>query len=251
MVVDAIGWALRDAASRRVRPIINMSLTSGKSPALDRVIDEAAKLGAIFIAAAGNQGSDACGVSPASNENVISVASMHSTDSGDMKSPFSNFGPCVGTLTIAHRTNHAEKIDSAALLLIDIFAPGENVRTAVTNTSSGYDHTSGTSVSAPLVAGAVAQIISSRPEATIDEIKDILLSFLSIRAPIELSCSAIKTPKDRVQCRKSPSFVLQMGCHNGDIVPSWNSSESSGFYSNTFSSIVFTIFLALSAFLLL
>ena len=95
------------------------------------------ELGCLVVAAAGNSNSESP-LYPAAYDNVLSVAS---SDEDDLRSWFSNYGRTV-----------------------DIIAPGSNIYT--TNYDNGYRSDSGTSLSAPLVAGAAALVWAHNPTFT-------------------------------------------------------------------------------------
>jgi len=116
----------------------------------------------LFIAAAGNAASnnDLHPIYPASygSDNIISVAA---TDQNGELAQFSNYGA----------------------VSVDIAAPGERIFS--TSLRGEYSYMSGTSMSAPHVAGAAALIKAYRPELTMLEIKRIILS--SVERRLELA----------------------------------------------------------------
>lgn len=101
------------------------------------IINNVTQMGALVVAAAGNDGSVTDAVEyPASYDNVLAVGSSNQTDRA---TPSSGFG-----------------------LLVDVFAPGENIW----STASGNEYTdsfSGTSMATPIVAGVAALVRSLRP----------------------------------------------------------------------------------------
>ncbi len=101
--------------------------TSSSSTAQD-IIDYAWGMGAIIVAAAGNDGSAAYHY-PSAYDHVLAVGSVSS--SNDAVSYYSNYGTWV-----------------------DIFAPGYRILSTLPNDS--YGRYSGTSMSCPMVAGGVA-----------------------------------------------------------------------------------------------
>lgn len=103
--------------------------------------------GTIVVAAAGNFG-NRLKIYPAAYPSVIAVAA---TDSNDEITSFSNWGEWI-----------------------DISAPGEDIVSTWTN--GEYNNESGTSASAPLVAGTIALMLSEKPDATRDEILTALKS---------------------------------------------------------------------------
>lgn len=130
----------------------------GFSQALQDAIERANVANILFVAAAGNGGSDGIGdnndvvpnyPSNYPNANIIAVASITST--GGISS-FSNYGPTT----------------------VDIGAPGGGVySTTAFNTYSSY---SGTSMATPHVTGAAALYASTHPGASAAQIKNAILS---------------------------------------------------------------------------
>ena len=87
------------------------------------------------IVSAGNDNADACGYTPSSSPHVVAVGSVDSTDK---KALSSNWGPCVA-----------------------LSAPGVRI-TSSSNLGDGlYASKSGTSMSAPHVAGIVAAFLAT------------------------------------------------------------------------------------------
>ena len=132
-------------------PILNNSWGGRfNSPILKLVIEQ---YDGLFIAAAGNHGTnnDILPLYPASYDcdNIISVAA---TNQNNTLAPFSNYG-----------------VNS-----VDIAAPGTNILGLTVN--GGYIYNSGTSMSAPYVAGAAALLKAYIPDLTTSDIKSIILS---------------------------------------------------------------------------
>ena len=129
----------------------------GFSQLLQDAIERANQAEILFVAAAGNSGSnnDSTPSYPASydNDNIIAVASI--TNNGDM-SNFSNFGATT----------------------VDIGAPGSNIWSTVPSRWNGSTYTfyNGTSMATPHVTGAIALYASAHPNATASEIKNAILS---------------------------------------------------------------------------
>ncbi len=117
--------------------VINLSLGSTyDSLAIRDAIGLASDRGVTVVAAAGNAARSQPLEYPAANDGVISVAAT--TDIGD-RAAFSNFNPTV-----------------------DLSAPGLNVASAFPD--GRYATASGTSMSAPIVAGAIALLLASTPD---------------------------------------------------------------------------------------
>jgi subtilisin family serine protease len=134
--------------------VSNNSWGGGSSTgALYDAIAAAQADGHLFVAAAGNAGSNAdlYPLYPAaiSLDSIISVAA---TDNDDMLASFSNFGP----------------------ISVDLGAPGANIYS--TFPGGGYAYLSGTSMAAPHVTGVAALLMSRRPELNYQQVKDRILA---------------------------------------------------------------------------
>ncbi len=125
---------------------------------LETAISDSYEAGILFVAASGNGNILGNGVDndrtpfyPASYDvpNVIAVAA---SDGEDRLASFSNFG--------------AQSVD--------LLAPGVGVRSTVPR--GGYQSANGTSMASPHVAGTAALIWSAFPEATVDEVREAILS---------------------------------------------------------------------------
>jgi subtilisin family serine protease len=135
----------------------------GYSQGLFDAIDRANDANILFVAAAGNGGSDGVGddidVKPFyparyGNANVISVAAI--TSSG-AKAGFSNYGATS----------------------VDLGAPGSGIWSTLpgkNRKSSAYGSYSGTSMATPHVTGAAALYKASHPNATAADIKNAILN---------------------------------------------------------------------------
>lgn len=137
-VIRAIAWIRRNG----VRPaVVNMSLAFLASDAIDQAVKRLIRSGFPVVAAAGNQGSDACRKSPARVPAVITVGA---STRRDRAWPGSNRGSCV-----------------------DIWAPGKDITSvAMGGDVFRYRGVGATSWATPFVSGAVAQLLQSNPAAS-------------------------------------------------------------------------------------
>jgi cerevisin len=134
-IVDAIQYVWDNRNTSRIS-IINLSLVMGIIDKLtDDYIAQSFAKGIYVVASAGNYATDACTMSPAHSEYAIAVGAI---DNDDNQAYFSGHGPCV-----------------------DIFANGWV--TTTTSASGGESYFSGTSASAPIVAGSLAVLASADP----------------------------------------------------------------------------------------
>lgn len=137
---DRIAAAIDEAADRGV-DIINMSLGGPHSEVMAKASAEAARRGVLVVAAAGNSGRKGLGC-PASTNEVIAVGS---TGPGDVKAPYSTFGP---GLEIAAPGGDTRK-EGGGILQSTVDGQG----------GSAYKAFQGTSMASPHVAGALAILL--------------------------------------------------------------------------------------------
>jgi subtilisin family serine protease len=129
-------------AGTSTRPAVaNMSLGGPQNTAVDDAVKGAVARGVFFGVAAGNDGADACGHSPAAAGTTSGVDTVAATDSSDTEASWSNYGDCV-----------------------DIWAPGVSIYS--TYKSGSYATLSGTSMATPHVVGGAALYLSSHPTAS-------------------------------------------------------------------------------------
>eukprot|EP00667_Euglena_gracilis_P011490 EG_transcript_11740 len=131
-VINALNWI----ASTQPQPgVINLSLGSPASSAVDAAVQAVIALGFVAVTAAGNSGDDACQYSPARVSTAITVGWTTSQDARDSQS---SYGTCV-----------------------DLFAPGSLIYSAFYTSPTSYAQESGTSMSTALVSGVVAAYLQS------------------------------------------------------------------------------------------
>lgn len=145
-IIAGMDWVAGRSAANKVA---NMSLGGGASSAVDDAVNRMISAGVTTAVAAGNEDQNACNVSPARTPNAITVAS--STNSDD-RSSFSNWGSCT-----------------------DIFAPGSNITSAWTGSSSATNTISGTSMATPHVVGAAALYLDEHPGSSPAQVTSAML----------------------------------------------------------------------------
>ncbi|CAJ0647225.1 4976_t:CDS:2 [Entrophospora sp. SA101] len=134
-VIAGIAFVLnKHKTSRNKNTVVNMSFGGDTSEALNYAVRLLTNAGIHVVAAAGNDGDDACDVSPASAQSAITVGAIEHRK--NIKADFSNFGRCV-----------------------DIFAPGVDIISASSESNTGRVIFSGTSQAAPHITGTIALII--------------------------------------------------------------------------------------------
>jgi serine protease AprX len=180
-IVAAVDWILANKSVHNIR-VANFSLVgtnavSFRFDPLDKAVEKLWLNGVVVVAAAGNNGdpSKAVGIgAPANDPFVITVGALDqaqtSSVSDDTRASWSAYGPTAD-----------------GFMKPDVSAPGRYMVMPVPLNSAlplekpnrvvklGYMWMSGTSFSAPVVAGAAAQILARNPGFTADQVKGALL----------------------------------------------------------------------------
>ena len=126
------------------RCVANMSLGGGVSAALDQAVAAAVDSGVPFAVAAGNESRDANNSSPAREPKAITVGCA--SDSGYPATTSS------GSVTRCSFSNFGSRVD--------VWASGLSILGADDASNTATQTISGTSMSSPHVAGAIAQMLS-------------------------------------------------------------------------------------------
>jgi cerevisin len=142
--IRGMDWVITNHQKRKSQPgfvgsIMSMSWgLQGTANAVDEVIAGASAAGIHVSVAAGNDGEDACGSTPAhlggANSNVVTVGSVNIQNK---VSTFSNIGKCV-----------------------DIYAPGEQILSAWSTGDTIINFLSGTSMACPHTTGVMAYLMA-------------------------------------------------------------------------------------------
>lgn len=163
-VVAGVDWVVSQYKANKKPSVINMSLGGSTSVILNAAVDAAFEAGIVVVVAAGNEDYDACDGSPSGASQVITVGSTEkgkfilkilrfflknsninlfiakSPSSPDVRSYFSNWGPCV-----------------------DVFAPGTGITAAWIGRPDATNTISGTSMASPHVAGVATLHLGENP----------------------------------------------------------------------------------------
>lgn len=137
-ILAGFDWVAEDAAGSSTPAVLNASLGGARSRAVDAAVEAVADQGVLPVVAAGNDGGDACDISPAAADGVVTVGA---TDRQDQEAPFSNWGPCLS-----------------------LYAPGADI--VSTRLGGGTVALNGTSMAGPHVAGVAALYKEKNPSAT-------------------------------------------------------------------------------------
>ncbi len=147
--IECIDYAVSKGAK-----ILNNSWGGGGfSQALYDSINNARSKGVLFVAAAGNDGTDN-DISPhyPSNYNLDNVVSVAALTREDKLASFSNFGRNT----------------------VDLGAPGLAIYSCWATSDTAYNTIAGTSMATPHVSGVAALILSRFPAADLDELRERL-----------------------------------------------------------------------------
>ena len=160
--IEAINYVIdRKHAGVNVR-IISASWGSNiRSRALEDVIRRAYDEGILFVAAAGNAGSDNEQTPHfPSSYNLGNIVSVAATNRNDQLASFSNYGAKS----------------------VHIAAPGEGILS--TWLEHGFTEKKGTSMATPFVAGVAALMLSQNPKMSVDDLRARLLKSVDALASL-------------------------------------------------------------------
>ncbi len=139
------------------------------SPRVAAALADAANVGVLLVIAAGNDGADVDTLSTSypiwmGTPNDIVVAA---TNNSDQLASFSNYGANM----------------------VDLAAPGADVRSTGVSSTSRYENGYGTSYAAPMVAGAAALVWSAYPMLSAAEVRASILDGVDARS--NLDCASV------------------------------------------------------------
>ncbi|MHA2029987.1 MAG: S8 family peptidase [Candidatus Kariarchaeaceae archaeon] len=209
--------------------IINTSWSGGGEDIWIPVVKRLEQLGILVVGAAGNEGSGILNVlgSPANSVHGLSVAS--SGPNGELSS-FTSQGPIGGGFTKP-----------------DVIAPGQGI--VSTNEVDSYSSFSGTSFSAPLVAGAIATLISGLENNSIPFNVGLLKSSIMKTSTNPNEYDENKIGQGIINATSAFDLIVSRAANNTSIVPVISTATpKQGFFSqltnlrqNTNSEIPFTL----------
>ncbi|MFC8916767.1 S8 family peptidase [Streptomyces sp. NPDC057116] len=134
-IIAGMDWVVKNA---RQPAVLNGSLGGPRSDAVNQAATALSDSGVLPVIAAGNDAIDACNVSPASAQRVLTVGA---TNHLDRETDFSNYGACL-----------------------DMYAPGAAIVSA--RLGGGSVSLNGTSMASPHVAGVAVLFKARHPSAT-------------------------------------------------------------------------------------
>lgn len=192
-LLQALDWLLSDLKQHPgARAVVNMSFGGRTDNAgfMDPFYKKLDGAGVVLVDAAGNKNEDACLYHPAGSRYTITAGG---TSDDDRRWVSSNYGRCV-----------------------DLFAPAQNIPSAGERDHNVIWVSSGTSASAPQVAGHIAQLLEQFPAASPAMIRRLLLANATPGVLSNLGAG-------------SPNLLLYAGAFREEatrFIPRWFPDES-------------------------
>jgi subtilisin family serine protease len=150
-VLYGVQYVLLQKLRNLTKPmVVNMSFNAGRYLPLDYMVEALLSAGVTVVNSSGNNGVNACHLSPTGVSGVITVGA---SDELDVVPWWSNFGSCV-----------------------DIYAPGAKIYSSWKRNDTHYAMADGTSQAAPMVAGAAALYLQMQPTLTPAQVFQLIVT---------------------------------------------------------------------------
>eukprot|EP01089_Gocevia_fonbrunei_P017366 TRINITY_DN5616_c0_g1_i1.p1 TRINITY_DN5616_c0_g1~~TRINITY_DN5616_c0_g1_i1.p1 ORF type:complete len:676 (+),score=148.84 TRINITY_DN5616_c0_g1_i1:194-2221(+) len=186
-LLAGINWV---AANHKKPAVATLSLGGEYSPTIDNAVQNLINKGVTVVTAAGNEDVDACGTSPAGLDQAITVAASSKSDE---RPNYSNHGRCV-----------------------DLFAPGNGILSLGIESNSASKTLSGTSMSAPHVAGVAALYLENHPSAVPGEVAGAIISSAKLNV-LKGDLGSSSTPNRLLQSNVTTGSVQTVPCVDCEV----------------------------------
>ncbi len=196
-VANAIYYAVDNGAK-----VINMSFGKGYSPqkeVVDKAVRYAQSKGVLLVHAAGND-----------NMNIDKTANFPNNRHTKGKKRAANWVE-VGALSWKKGEKLVAPFSNYGKKSVDLFSPGVDIYS--TTPENNYESLSGTSMAAPVVAGAAALIMSYFPELKVSEVRNIM-----IKTTFKIADQQVVRPGDEGEENSEELVKFGELCKTGGII---------------------------------
>ncbi len=155
--------------------VINASFSCGspcpENPTAERSLEVLEAMGVVYVTSAGNTASDVLERSPENQRGAVTVGA-HGVD--DERSASSSFGWLLDLLAPGGGPSTPSSVRQARRNILSLRSPATQDSAGTFAVEELYERRSGTSMAAPHISGAVANLLSFRPDLTPAEVRRLL-----------------------------------------------------------------------------
>lgn len=152
-IVEGVDAVLNRTLRSGRRSVINLSIGGNKNTGVDFQVRRLRSAGVVVVAAAGNEGDDACDYSPSNLGKSNYVLTVGASDRYDNAPSWSNYGECVSLL-----------------------APGVSITSLGIQSDIATTIKDGSSMASPSVAGAVAILLDQDATLSVERVNSLIVS---------------------------------------------------------------------------